>query len=55
MNEDLAALLAQAIIANRDEINASRIAQGESGRIEISVNLALRRIDVHVMVRDKAA
>jgi hypothetical protein len=51
--QDLAALLAAAVIANRDEINASRIAHGLAGRIELQVNLAIRRIDIQILVRDR--
>lgn len=52
---DLAAQLIRAIESNRDVINASRIAQGEPGRIEIQVNPSVCRIELQVLVRDKSA
>lgn len=52
---DLAELVAAAVIANRDEINASRIAQGEAGRIEIHVNLRVRSVRLAVIVEGLAS
>lgn len=49
---DLAAALIQAIEEHRSEINESRIARGEKGRIEINVNPSVKRIVVNVMVCD---
>lgn len=50
MPDDLAALLAAAVIANRDEINASRIAHGESGRVEIHVNPIVSSVFLKVVL-----
>jgi len=52
---DLAEWLIRVIEEHRDEINASQIAEGQSGRIELQVNPKVRRIDVSVLLRDKAA
>ena len=50
---DLAAALIQAIEANREQLNSSRVAQGESGRVEIQINPAMHRIVVQVLIPDK--
>lgn len=42
--------LLQAIERERQRINASRIAQGKAGRIEINVNLAVNRVVVQVLL-----
>lgn len=47
---DLAEKLAAVVIANRDTINASRIALGESGRVEIHVNPAMCSVRLVVLV-----
>lgn len=43
-------LLLLAIERERRRINASRIAQGKAGRIEINVNLAVNRVVVQVLL-----
>jgi hypothetical protein len=48
-------LLIQAIEAQREQIDSSRLARGEAGRVELQVNLSQRRIDVQVLVRDRRA
>lgn len=55
MEVDLAALLAQTILDRRQEINASRLAQGEPGRVELQVNLTVCRVDLQLLVREQAA
>lgn len=52
---ELAEQLIQAIEDQRDEINASPIARGESGAVVIHINPAMRRVDVQVLVRDRRA
>jgi hypothetical protein len=50
---DLVDRLVAALEQRRDEINASRVAQGEAGRVEISVNLALRSIGIAIVIEDR--
>jgi hypothetical protein len=49
---DLAAALIRAIEARRDELNSSRIAHGEAGRVEIQVNPHVQRIVIQVLLPD---
>lgn len=52
-DHDLAELLIRVIDQQREQINASRVAHGEPGRIEIHVNPGLCRVDLQVVVRDR--
>lgn len=54
-DHDLAEILIAAVIANRDDINASCLAHGTAGRVEINVNLPMHRVDLQVFVRDARA
>lgn len=49
---DLVALITQAVEEHRGYLNASQIAQGTPGRVEIHVNPKVGRIDVHVLIRE---
>jgi hypothetical protein len=50
---DLAAALIQAIEEQREQLNSSRIARGEPGRVEIHVNPTVNRLYIEVLVPDK--
>jgi hypothetical protein len=47
---DLAELITRAVEQNRAQLNASRIAHGEPGRVEIQVNPAVNRVTVKIVV-----
>jgi hypothetical protein len=52
---DLAQLLIEAILAARDQVNASHVARGVPGRIEIHVNPAMQSVVVHVVADARRA
>ena len=45
---DLAELLSQTVAHNRDLINASSLASGDSGLVELRVNLKVGTVDIAV-------
>lgn len=51
--DDLASLLTAAILEQREQINASRLARGEAGRVELLVNLQVRRVGIQVVIEDR--
>lgn len=51
---DLADVLIRLIEEQRQLLNESRIGKGESGRIEIHVNPAVKRATLEVFVREAA-
>jgi hypothetical protein len=47
---DLATALIRAIEEQREQLNSSRIARGEPGRVEIHVNPVVKRVYLEVLV-----
>jgi hypothetical protein len=52
---DLTDTLIAVVVAHRDVINASRIALGESGRVEIHVNPSMASVSLVVLVEARRA